>query len=547
MALKPFIPLDDFIIEQPVKNHSYRTYKYIPPGFNVYDLMVSNGLITEVIIYDLSVSDAEAMSNLMPVLSLSTTSMGFADTPLGENSDQVSLVLTNIGTAPLEITELTLDSGYSIVAPPTLPFSLSIGSTLELMLFATPDTLGSNLGSLAIVSNAASSPNLVSLLVQGLEEEPPIVMHRFHTDENQILTEENVPFRFKAVNWFGGEGSNYTPHGTWQRSYQSIIDQIKEMGFNCIRLPFSGDTFTTGRMPVSINYFENPDLEDLNTLEVYDKILDYCASKGIYVLLDHHRRSAGAGADGSPVDGTYTSADWLATWELVALRWYAHPAVMGADLHNEPHDLTWSDWCSLVGACSNVIQSFAPDWLMIVEGVGEYAGVPYWWGGQLAGVADLQPTIYTPNTLVYSPHEYGQSVAEGQAWLDYDGGGVPVNWPYNLHAKWTSTWSFIFFEKIAPVLVGEFGGHFGYNTTGTPYAEPHWLQEQQWLTQLCISMNGSIDENVTNDIDYVGGVGMSFAYWSFNPNSADTGGLLQDDWVTPQSGKLVLIQPILED
>ena len=31
---------------------------------------------------------------------------------------------------------------------------------------------------------------------------------------------------------------------------------------------------------------------------------------------------------------------------------------------------------------------------------------------------------------------------------------------------------------------------------------------------------------------------ISFAYWSFNPNSGDTGGLVGDDWSTPQRAKL---------
>ena len=38
---------------------------------------------------------------------------------------------------------------------------------------------------------------------------------------------------------------------------------------------------------------------------------------------------------------------------------------------------------------------------------------------------------------------------------------------------------------------------------------------------------------------------MSFAYWSFNPNSGDTGGLVTDDWVTPQRDKLEALRPLL--
>ena len=38
---------------------------------------------------------------------------------------------------------------------------------------------------------------------------------------------------------------------------------------------------------------------------------------------------------------------------------------------------------------------------------------------------------------------------------------------------------------------------------------------------------------------------ISFAYWSFNPNSGDTGGLVGDDWSTPQRAKLDLLKPLL--
>ncbi|HAJ63533.1 MAG TPA: glycoside hydrolase, partial [Cyanobacteria bacterium UBA8543] len=35
------------------------------------------------------------------------------------------------------------------------------------------------------------------------------------------------------------------------------------------------------------------------------------------------------------------------------------------------------------------------------------------------------------------------------------------------------------------------------------------------------------------------------AYWSWNPNSGDTGGILQDDWQTVQTAKQELLQGLL--
>jgi endoglucanase len=39
---------------------------------------------------------------------------------------------------------------------------------------------------------------------------------------------------------------------------------------------------------------------------------------------------------------------------------------------------------------------------------------------------------------------------------------------------------------------------------------------------------------------------MSFAYWSFNPNSGITGGLVQADWRTPEAAKLAALAPLLK-
>jgi endoglucanase len=36
--------------------------------------------------------------------------------------------------------------------------------------------------------------------------------------------------------------------------------------------------------------------------------------------------------------------------------------------------------------------------------------------------------------------------------------------------------------------------------------------------------------------------GISYTYWSWNPDSGDTGGLLEDDWQTLNPDKLALLQ-----
>jgi hypothetical protein len=76
-------------------------------------------------------------------------------------------------------------------------------------------------------------------------------LRRIHTSGNQFVQSNGVAIRLKSINWFGAEGENYTPHGTWGRSWRGIIDQIKQLGFNRIRLPFSGYMSTSNPVPPS--------------------------------------------------------------------------------------------------------------------------------------------------------------------------------------------------------------------------------------------------------------------------------------------------------
>lgn len=47
-------------------------------------------------------------------------------------------------------------------------------------------------------------------------------------------------------------------------------------------------------------------------------------------------------------------------------------------------------------------------------------------------------------------------------------------------------------------------------------------------------------------IAYLGARGIdSFFYWAWNPNSGDVAGVLLDDWVTPNRGKLAALAPLL--
>ena len=77
-----------------------------------------------------------------------------------------------------------------------------------------------------------------------------------------------------------------------------------------------------------------------------------------------------------------------------------------------------------------------------VEGIGTYQGQSYWWGGNLMGVKDHPIELNTPNKLVYSPHDYPDSVY-AQPWFQ------GPDFPGNLPAKFDQMWGYIYKHNIA--------------------------------------------------------------------------------------------------
>ncbi len=331
----------------------------------------------------------------------------------------------------------------------------------------------------------------------------------WHTSGRQILDSNNQPVRIAGVNWFGFETSNDVVHGLWSRDYKSMMDQMKSLGYNTIRLPYSDDILKPGTMPNSINFYQmNTDLQGLTSLQVMDKIVAYAGSIGLRVILDRHRPDA-SGQSALWYTSSVPESTWITNLKALATRYQGNPAVVGIDLHNEPHDpACWGcgdttiDWRLAAERAGNAVLGVNPNLLIFVEGIQTFNGTSGWWGGNLMGAGQYPVQLNVANRVVYSAHDYATSVAQ-QSWF------TDPSFPSNMPGIWDKYWGYLFKQNIAPVWVGEFG------TT---------LQstiDQQWLHAL---------------VDYLrptstyGGDSLSWTFWSWNPDSGDTGGILKDDW-----------------
>jgi endoglucanase len=325
--------------------------------------------------------------------------------------------------------------------------------------------------------------------------------------------------RLVGINWFGLETCSFAPHGLWTRNWRSMMVQIKDLGFNTIRLPYSSQLFDPGSIPNGIDYTLNPDLKGLTGLQIMDKIVAEARVLGLMVILDRHRPDCGAQ---SPLWYTnqYSETRWISDWVMLAKRYADNPAVIGADLDNEPHtQATWgdgnltTDWRLAAERAGNAILRVNPNWLIIVEGI-EHVGPTdyYWWGGNLAAAGSAPVQLRVAHHLVYSAHDYGPEVYN-QSWF------TASTFPQDLPSVWDRHWGYLVEQGIAPVFVGEFGGQ---NVSSGP--------EGLWIQAL---------------LTYMRNHGMSYAFWCMNPDSGDTGGLLEDNWQTVNAAKLALLQPDL--
>ncbi|MDZ8050877.1 MAG: cellulase family glycosylhydrolase [Aulosira sp. ZfuVER01] len=334
----------------------------------------------------------------------------------------------------------------------------------------------------------------------------------------------------RGVNWFGMETETHVPHGLWRRDYKDMLAQIKMLGYNLIRLPYSvaglrslppqaspdvsGIDFTIG---------SNIELQGKTPLEVMDLIIQEAEKQGLFILLDSHRLNDQKIPELWYGDG-FTEVDWIDTWKMLAERYKNQANVIGADLKNEPHgQASWgtndlaTDWRLAAERAGNAILSVNPNWLIIVEGVEK--NVPgqklkqHWQGGNLEGVKRYPVRLSRRHKLIYSPHEYGPGVFNQSYFSE-------SNFPKNLIERWQTGFNYISSQNIAPILIGEFGGRQVDNIS----------PEGIWQNKF---------------VKYIQKNNLSFAYWSWNPNSGDTGGILLDDWQNYDRPKQQLLSQLL--
>ena len=342
------------------------------------------------------------------------------------------------------------------------------------------------------------------------------------TFHSELVDASGCQVHLTGVNWFGFDTGSFAPHGLGVRNWQDMLNQIAQSGFNTLRLPFSNQLFDPSSVPQGINYHLNPDLKGLQGLALLDRIIQGARKAGLKVILDRHDPTADA-RTALWYTKQVPQRRWLHDWIMLAQYYWGNDTVIGADLDNEPHSpATWgggnpaTDWRLAAEQAGNAILAVNPQWLILVEGIDIYQGDSYWWGGNLEGARKFPVRLSEPDKLVYSPHDYGPDVYVEQ-WFQVSN---PAVLTHTLPAIWEKHWAYLQENGNAPLFVGEFGGgSLGQDTEGV------W---QRTLVNFLKTHN------------------MGYAYWAWNADSGDTGGILNSDWTTINQSKLNILSSCQE-
>lgn len=396
-------------------------------------------------------------------------------------------------------------------------------------------------------NNQNNDPNNNKQNTGMLEVPEPTTDDWLHVEGNKIVDSNGKQVWLTGINWFGYNTGTNTFDGMWTCDLNTSLQAIADHGFNLLRIPISAELilqWKDGTYPsANFNQATNFYLVDMNSLEIFDYVIGQCRANGLKIMIDIH--SAKTDSMGHMANLWYS--DEVSTEEYQeALVWMAEryakdDTIIAYDLKNEPHGkpyesnkAIWNDstdennWKYAAEQTALKVLAVNPNVLIMVEGTeiypvdiknnSDYSSTDdadyyfNWWGGNLRGVADYPIELGKyQNKLVYSPHDYGPAVYK-QPWF-YNG------YSYDSLYKdcWHDNWLYIHEDKIAPLLIGEWGGFM---------TEPNLT----WMTHLRTLISK---------------YHLNHTFWCFNANSGDTGGLVKDDFTTWDAEKYEFVKEVL--
>ncbi len=243
------------------------------------------------------------------------------------------------------------------------------------------------------------------VLLHAQDAVPPL-----HTQLNQIVDSAGHTIRLTSVNWYGFDEKEFVAGGLDHAPLAEIVDQIKKIGVNSVRLPWANETVERNPVVPAYAVAANPQFRGRHAMEVMDAVISALAKARLMVILDNHVSRADWCCSETDGNGLWYNADypedkWLEDWDRIARRYRGQPWVVGADLRNELRNgAAWGgsdpkvDWHAAAERGGAAVLRANSNLLIFVES-------PHY-STDFTGFDRLPLRLPVAHRLVYSPHAY---------------------------------------------------------------------------------------------------------------------------------------------
>jgi hypothetical protein len=363
---------------------------------------------------------------------------------------------------------------------------------------------------------------------------PQLPSGYFITSGSQITTSSGLPVRICAINWRGADKRYTAPLGLDVVNYQTLLTLTQASGFNCLRILTNDVSIFNNDAVTNVNTVLNPSLAGLNLNQILIAIVDYCGTIGLRVIIDSHNNEGIGGTqanglwydlggttnntDGSGTAGTISDATFTEVWRTRASLFQNKPAILGYDIRSLPQSYsgmcTWgdagvNDLHAMYVRVGKAIQAIDSGPLIICAGPENFnttfSGTGTAPSGDLTAVSAYPVVLNTPKKVVYTVHEYPNTVLGSNAGAD--------NGPQYI-SRMQNAWGYLISNNIAPVWVGE---------CGTSMQDP---TEKAWGQTFISYVNGLASGGPT----FIGNQqGIGIGWWDLEPitgTGADQFGVL---------------------
>lgn len=241
------------------------------------------------------------------------------------------------------------------------------------------------------------------------------------SSKDGVLTLNGEPFYIRGANFNGFETTECrVPLGLSDKPLSFFLDFLKEQQFNVLRIPLSYEIMANLQLQTGYCTQSEPRIKPGHPVGMALRfVMDEAWTRGIRVIVDLHT----IGGVITPLPWTDTVNENMVTeaWLLFLKEFHAHPALIGIEIKNEPHDTI--SLPMFLEHCTKVIQNvetYIPEYkgLYFISGIQN--GGP--WGGSFdqplmtrvgfQGMThpSIIATIKDVRRLVLTPHIYGTSV-----------------------------------------------------------------------------------------------------------------------------------------